>query len=88
MKSDNLKTFEIREGDGNQGCYRRGTIQASNAFEALRKASRRRMIWKPKDVTLNSFDGDDEHCYAASYVAPIYGDACRWIAEAHIVESV
>jgi len=81
-----VKHFEIREGDGNEGCYRRGTIEASNAFEALRKASRTGMIHKTRDVTLRSMDGDDEHAYLASYVSPIYGDACRWCAEANLVE--
>lgn len=80
------KLYEIREGDGNDGCYRRGTIEATDAFQALRLASRRGMIQKPRDVKLSDFSGDDEHCYAVSYVAPIYGDACRWCAEANLVE--
>lgn len=82
-----LNTYEIREGDGNDGCYRRGTIEAPNAFEALRRASRMRMICKPYDVTLRSMDGDEQSAYLASYVAPIYGDACRWCAEAHLVRA-
>ena len=82
-----LNTYEIREGDGNQGCYRRGTIEACNAFEALRLASRRGMIHKPYDVTLGSMDGDDQNAYLASYVAPIYGDSCRWCAESHLVRA-
>ena len=80
------RSFEIREGDGNQGEYRRGTIEAEHAFEALRLASRRGMIFKPKDVTYASFDGDDQHCHAASYVSPIYGDACRWTASARLID--
>lgn len=83
-----LKFFEIREGDGNQGCYRRGTIEAADAFDALRKASRQRMIWKPKCVTLNSMDGDDHSAYLTDYCHTIYGDACAWCAEAHLVETV
>ena len=80
-----MNNYQIREGNGNDGEYRRGVIQAPDAFEALRLASRRGMICKPKDVTLDSFDGDDQHCYAASYVAPIYGDACRWTASASLI---
>jgi hypothetical protein len=79
-----LKTFEIREGDGNDGCYRRGTIEATDAFEALRKASRQKMIWKPKCVTLASMDGDDQAAYLTDYCHSIFGDAAAWCAEAHL----
>lgn len=82
-----MPMFEIREGDGNDGCFRRGQIEATNAFEALRKASRTGLITKTRDVRMKyDIDGDDQHAYVASFVAPIYGDACRWCAEAHIVE--
>ena len=81
-----LKTFEIREGDGNEGTYRRGTVEAVNAFEALRLASRRGLISKPRDVVLSrDIDGDNQNAYAASYVSPIYGDVCRWTAEANLI---
>ena len=103
-----LKTFEVREGDGNEGTYRRGTVEAVNAFEALRLASRRGLISKqveavnafealrlasrrgliskPRDVVLSrDIDGDEQNAYAASFVSPIYGDACRWTAEAHLI---
>lgn len=79
--------FEIREGDGNDGCRRRGIVEAENAFDALRLASRTGMICKPRDVVLRrDIDGDNEHAYVASYVAPIYGDSCRWLAEAHLIQ--
>ena len=82
-----MKTFEIREGDGNDGCYHRGEIAASDAFEALRLASRRGLIRKPYDVVLKrDIDGDDQHAVVASYRSPIFGDACRWVAEAHLIE--
>jgi len=80
-----MPMFEIREGNGNDGEYRRGTIEAADAFEALRKASRSRMIWKPKTVTLSSADGDDLQAHLADYVAPIFGDACRWTASARLI---
>ena len=83
-----VKTFEIREGDGNQGCYCRGTIEAVDAFDALRKASRQRMIWKPKCVTLNSMEGDDQYACLADYCHMIYGDSCGWVAEARLLETV
>lgn len=81
-----IPLFEIREGDGNEGCFRRGTISAVDAFEALRLASRRGMIYKPRDTKVSDIDGDNEHASWCSYVAPIFGDACRWIAEANIVK--
>lgn len=80
-----MRTYEIREGNGNDGEYRRGFIDAVDSFEALRKASRRRMIWKPKSVTLSSMDGDDEQSYLVDYSNPIFGDACRWCASASLV---
>jgi hypothetical protein len=79
--------FEVREGDGNEGCYRRGEVNAFNAYDAMRLASRRGLICKPYDVTLNAIDGDDVNAYLASYRAPIFGDACRWCAETHRVDS-
>jgi hypothetical protein len=83
-----MKEYEIREGDGNDGCRRRGTIQATDAFDALRRASRVGMIRKPRDVVLRrDIDGDDQYAVVASYVAPIYGDSCRWVAEALLIES-
>lgn len=78
-----MPMFEIREGDGNQGTYHRETIDAKDAFQALRLASRRGIINKPKDVVLkDDIEGDDEYAIVCSYVAPIYGDSCRWVAEA------
>ena len=80
--------FEIREGDGNDGCLRRGTIEAADAFDALRLASRKGMIRKTPDVVLKrDIDGDNQHAYVASHTSPIYGDSCRWLAEAHLIES-
>ena len=80
-----MPDYIIREGDGNDGCYRRGTITATDAFDAIRKASRTGMIWKPRDVVLKrDIEGDDEFAIVSSYVRPIYGDACRWVAEAHL----
>jgi hypothetical protein len=81
-----LKKYEIREGNGNDGTWKVGEVQANDAFRALRLASRRKMIYKPRDVRLSDFAGDSEHCYAISYVSPIFGDACRWCAEAHLME--
>lgn len=78
--------FEIREGNGNDGTWRRGEIEARNAFDAIRKASRTKLIWKTRDVVLkNDIEGDNQFAIVCSYVAPIFGDSCRWIAEARIV---
>ena len=81
-----MKKFEIREGDGNSGEYHRGFVEAPDAFKALRLASRRRIIWKPRTVTLASIEGDDQSAYLADYTAPIFGDACRWTASATLRE--
>lgn len=84
-----MPLFEIREGDGNVGCYRRGVIEAEDAYDALRKASRRGMIHKTRDVVLSrDIEGDDQFAIVSSYVAPIFGDACRWVAQAMIIEGV
>jgi len=80
-----IKRYQIREGDGNDGEYKRGIIVADDAFEALTRASKSGMISKPRDVTYDSFDGDEQQCHAASYVAPIYGDSCRWCASASLI---
>ena len=80
--------FEIREGDGNDGTYFRTKIVADDAHQAIRKASRMKIIHKPKDVILkNDIEGDDEHAIVASYVRPIFGDACRWVAEARQLDN-
>lgn len=78
--------YEIREGNGNDGEYHRGYQFAANAFDALRQASRRGMICKPRDAKLADIDGDDQQAHLASFVAPIYGDACRWTASASLVD--
>lgn len=79
-----LRKFEVREGDGNQGEYHRGYVEAWDACEALTIASRTRMIVRPWDVKLSDMQGDDTHAYLISYVAPIYGDSCRWCASASL----
>ncbi len=75
--------FEIREGNGNDGTYKRGHVDASDAFQAIRKASRINMIGKPRDVVLKrDIEGDIVRATVCSYVRPIFGSDCRWIAEA------
>lgn len=84
-----MPKFCIREGDGNEGCLYRGKIEAKDAYDALRKASRQKMICKPRDVVLSrDIEGNDQFAIVCSYVAPIFGDACRWIAQATIIEDV
>lgn len=78
------KTYLVREGDGNDGTFKRGFIEATDAFEALRKASRRGMISKPKVVTLGSMEGDDMHAYLTDYREGFNG--CRWTAEAYLAD--
>lgn len=75
--------FEVREGDGSQGEYHRCDIMATSASEALIKAHRHGFIKSPYDVRITmDIEGDDIGSCVASYVKPIYGDACRWSASA------
>jgi hypothetical protein len=82
VKGLKMPKYTIREGDGNEGTYRRGEVEAPNAFDALRLARRQKLIFFPRDVTNKNIEGDNQNAHVASYVAPIYGDACRWCAEA------
>lgn len=83
-----LKKFEIREGNGNVGCYRRGYVEAETAGKALIKAHRQGMICSPRDVRITKdIEGDDVQAYLNSYVG--YNDlGCRWCAEACDVEEI
>jgi hypothetical protein len=83
-----LNVYEIRSGNGNDGEYYRGVIAADDAFEALRKASRSRMIWKPKAVTLDTMEGDDQSAYLADYrpSQEVFG-ACGWCASATLTKA-
>ena len=77
--------FEVREGDGNIGEYRRCDIVAANASEALVLAHRHGFISSPWDVRITKdVEGDDINAYVSSYVSPIYGDSCRWSASASL----
>ena len=77
------KVYEIREGNGLDGCYRRGTIEAASAKEALILAHRLGMICSPGDVRPTiDIEGDDIQAYLVSYVGG--GESgCRWCAEAN-----
>jgi hypothetical protein len=83
-----LKSFEIREGNGNVGCYRRGVVEAETAGKALIKAHRMGMICSPWDVRVTKdIEGDDVQAYLTSYVGngPL---GARWCAESHDVEEI
>lgn len=75
-----MKSYLIRIGDGNDGTYPRAVVTAEDAFQALRKGTRK--FGKPWDVRHASAEGDDDNASLCSYVRPIYGDACRWIMNA------
>jgi len=82
-----MSTFTIREGDGNDGCYRRGTVIADNAYEALRKASRQKMIFVPNGVRITKdIEGDNEQAYVMKLVNGF--DYAVWVAEAHLVKDL
>ena len=86
--SETLKEFEIREGNGNDGAYLRGTVEAVDAFEALKKASRMGMINQPWDVKITKdIEGDSVQAHIASYVnnGPL---GVRWLAEANDIEEM
>lgn len=77
--------FDVSEGDGNQGEHHRCSIMAVDAFEALKLAHKHGYIRSPWDVRITKdMDGDAQSAYVASYVSPIYGDACRWTASASL----
>jgi len=82
------KVYEIREGNGKDGCYRRGTIEAVTAKEALILAHRLSMISTPPDVRPTiDIEGDDEQAYLVSYVGG--GESgCRWCAEANDIAAI
>ncbi len=77
--------FEVREGNGNEGECRRCEILAPNAYHALILAHCRGFITSPWDVKITKdIEGDTTNAYVASYVKPIFGDACRWSASASL----
>ncbi len=77
-------TYVIRIGDGNDGTFARATTKAPDAFEALRIGTR--YFGKPKDARHQDAEGDELNATLCSYVAPIYGDACRWVMDAQPLE--
>jgi len=83
-----LKLYEIREGNGNDGCRRRGTVEAESARQALIKAHRMGMICSPWDVRPTmDIEGDDEQAHLASYVN-CNDLGCRWCAEANDIVAI
>jgi len=82
------KVYEIREGNGRDGCYRRGTIEAASAKEALLLADQSGMICSPPDVRPTiDVEGDDIQAYLVSYVGG--GEfGCRWCAEANDIVAI
>ena len=81
-----MHSYLIREGNGNDGEFKRGLINAENAFEALKKASRCGMINKPKCVLHRNAMGDDHSAFLVDDVHKIYGDCCAWSASAVLVK--
>ena len=81
-----MKQYQIREGDGNDGEFKRGIIEAKDAFDALRKASRRGMINKPKCVLHRNVMGDDDSAFLVDDIHTIYVDACAWCASAVLIK--
>lgn len=67
------KYYEIRQGDGNQGCYYLTTLSANDIEQALRKVQRRGLInlkpyWRRQLV----IDGDETHIDLCLY--PVRND--------------
>lgn len=80
-----MKKFEIREGNGNDGCYKRGIVEAESASKALIKAHRQGMICSPRDVRITKdIEGDDFQATVSSYAGGF--DYARWTAEANDIE--
>ena len=87
MKTE-LKSFEIREGNGNVGAYKRGFVEAENARKALITAHRIGMICSPWDVRITKdIEGDDVQARVESFVG-CNDLGVRWLAEANDVEEI
>lgn len=83
-----LKKFEIREGNGYDGAYRRGVIEAEDAYKALIKAHRIGMIRSPWDVRITK-DIEGDHVQARVESMVNCGDlGVRWLAEANDIEEM
>lgn len=80
LETPPLRAFMVREGNGNDGEWYRIHVLATDAFSALRAASRAGYIYKPKSVTFRDCDGDDHSAYLAKFDSRM--DYCPWTASA------
>lgn len=69
------REFEVREGDGNMGCYRLGTVRAIDMGHAVRLA-RRAYLHVPVGCESG---GDDITAYICKYSSRM--DYCPYVAE-------
>jgi hypothetical protein len=82
------RSYEIREGNGFDGCRRRGTVEAESAREALILAHRIGMICSPWDVRPTiDVHGDATQAYLISHVGG-NESGCRWCAEANDIVAI
>jgi len=82
------KLYEIREGNGNDGCRRRGTVESESAGQALILAYRMGMINPPPDVRPTvDVEGDSIQAYLVSHVG-CNDLGCRWCAEANDIVAI
>jgi len=68
-----MRRFEVREGDGNMGTFRRGTVEAPDAFLALEAH-----FGPTPDDAMEDGDGD-RACWST---LPPDAETCDWVAEA------
>lgn len=66
--------YEVREGDGNVGCYRRGVVRAVDMSHVILLA-KREYLSVPRGAQT---DGDDLITYICTYGR---GDYCPYVAE-------
>lgn len=80
VTAEDLREFAIREGDGNLGCFGKGTVMAYDVDHAIAVAKREgRLLCYKRNV---EWDGDDVHCYGAVYSSRLdYAPYCCEITD-------
>ena len=81
VTEEDLREFAIREGDGNNGCYGRGTVMAYDVGHAIVVAQREGKLFTPRGVV---WDGDDVHYRGDVFSSRL--DYCPYCCEITDVE--
>lgn len=81
VTEEDLREFAIREGDGNMGCYGRGTVMAYDVAHAIVVAQREGKLHTPRGVV---WDGDDVQFRGDTFSSKL--DYCPYCCEITDVE--